>query len=155
MKVKVESRKPMKLAYIEHVGDYGAIPFQRYMERLFGWAKANKVRPGFNPLGIFYDMPSTTPPERCRSEIAIPIYGDAKGEGEVKTKDLPAMKVAAVSFKGPASEYPKTYDALSAWVAENGYEWAGPSIEAYSKKPEQVGGQTIMYAKIMAPVRKR
>ena len=154
-KVKVETRKPIRMAYIEHVGDYGAIPFAQYIERLYGWAKEHKVRPGFNPLGIYYDPPRTTTPEKCRSEIGIPIYGNARGSGGIKTKDLPEMKVAATSFKGTSSEYQKTYDDLSAWVAENGYEWAGPSIEVYSKKPEQVGGKMIMYAKIEAPIRKK
>ena len=32
-KVKVETRKPIRMAYIEHVGDYGAIPFAQYIER--------------------------------------------------------------------------------------------------------------------------
>jgi len=154
-KVKVETRKAMRIAYIEHTGDYGAIPFDRDIERLYGWAKERKVRPGFYPLGIYYDRPATTPPEKRRSEIGIPVYGDVKGDREIKTKEVPKMKVAAISFKGPASAYPAAYDALSAWVAENGYEWSGPSIEVYSKKPEKVGGQTIMYAKIEAPIRKK
>lgn len=154
-KVKVERKKPMKLAYVEHVGPYGSIPFDRYIEQLYGWAKAQKVRPGFHPLGIFHDSPRETPPERCRSDIAIPIYGDAAPAGTVKVKDLPAMDVATLSFKGTSSEYQGAYDALGAWIAEHGYEWAGPSMEVYSKKPETVGGKTIMYAKIEAPVRKR
>jgi len=32
-KVKVEMRKPIRMAHIEHVGDYGAIPFAQYIER--------------------------------------------------------------------------------------------------------------------------
>jgi len=154
-KVKVETRRPIRIAHIEHAGDYGAIPFDRYIERLYGWAKERKTRPGFYPMGIFHDPPADTPPAKCRSEIGIPITGDARGSRGIKTKDLPEMKVAAVSFKGPSSEYRKTYDMLSAWVAENGYAWAGPSIEVYTKKPEQVGGTTIMYAKIEAPIRKK
>jgi len=153
--IKVEKRKPVKLAYIEHVGAYDRIPFQTYVERLYGWAKKAHVRPGFFPLGIFYDMPENTPPEKCRSEIGIPITGDASPDEDIHIKDVPAMDVAALSFKGPSSEYRSAYRELSAWVADHGYEWTGPSIEAYTKKPEQVKGKTIMYAKIMAPVRKK
>ena len=154
-KVKVERTKPMKIAYVEHVGAYGSIPFGRYFERLYGWAKERKVRPGFHPLGIMHDSPKETPPERCRTDVAIPIYGDAAPSGNVKVKDLPAMDVATLSFKGPASEYQAAYDALGAWISEHGYEIAGPCLEVYSKKPQRVGGQTILYAKIEAPVRKK
>lgn len=154
-KVKLERRKPVRLAYIEHVGAYDAIPFEDYVNRLYGWAREVKVRPGFYPIGIFHDSPEETPPERCRSEIAIPITGEAPGRGDVRIRDMPAMQVAAISHRGPSSDYAKTYRALSEWVAEHGYEWAGPSMEVYTKKPKEIGGQIVHYAKIMAPVRKK
>jgi effector-binding domain-containing protein len=37
----------------------------------------------------------------------------------------------------------------------HGYEWVGPSFEVYSKKPTMEKGETILYAKVMAPVRKK
>jgi effector-binding domain-containing protein len=42
-----------------------------------------------------------------------------------------------------------------AWIAEKGYEVSGPPMEVYSKKPQVVGGVTILYAKIMIPVKKK
>ncbi len=56
-KIKLEKTKPMKLAYIEHVGDYGEILFNDYISRLYAWAKENKVRPGFTSIGIYLDNP--------------------------------------------------------------------------------------------------
>ena len=154
-KVKVEKTKPVRLAYVEHIGDYDEIPFQKYMEKLYGWAKEKHIRPGLYSLGIYHDSPDRTPPEKCRSEIGIPIYAEAESERDVRIKDLPAMEVATISHKGTASEYPKTYGTLSKWIEENGYEWAGPSIETYTKKPKVVHGKTIVYAKVKAPVRKK
>ena len=150
----MEPRKPMTIAYVEHVGSYSGIPFGEYMEKLYGWAKEKKVMPGFHPLGLYHDDPKTTPPEECRTEIAIPIYGKVKASGDIKIKKLPAMKVASYSHKGPASEYQKSYDKLNAWLRENGYTVSGPVIEVYSKQPEMVKGEMIIYAKIMMPVRK-
>jgi effector-binding domain-containing protein len=152
--VKLESRKPMTIAYIEHVGSYSGIPFGKYMERLYGWAKEKKVMPGFHPLGLFHSDPKTTPPEECRTEIAIPIYGNVKASGDIKIKKLPAMKVATYSHKGPASEYSNSYDKLHSWIRERGYKVSGPAMEVYSKKPEMVKGEMILYAKILIPVKK-
>jgi DNA gyrase inhibitor GyrI len=70
--VKIEQTRPMTIAYVEHTGEYGKLPFEEDMKTLCGWAKANKVRPGLQALGIFHGNPSETPPERCRSEVAIP-----------------------------------------------------------------------------------
>jgi effector-binding domain-containing protein len=150
--VKLEKRKPLKIAYIVHVGSYGNIPFDKYIPQLYEWAKKNKVMPGFYPMGIYMSDPKTTPPDKCVTELAISFKGDGHPEGDIKVMDLPEMTVASYSHKGPASEYQKSYDTLTSWIAEKGYTMSGPPIEVYSKKPEMVGGQMIIYTKIMFPV---
>jgi effector-binding domain-containing protein len=67
----------------------------------------------------------------------------------------PAMKVAAISHKGPGSEFKNTYAKLIEWIDKKGYKISGPTIEVYSKKPEVVGGVTVLYAKVMMPVKKK
>lgn len=150
--VKLEKRKPLKIAYMLYVGSYGTIPFEKYMMELYGWAKKNKVMPGFYPMGMYMSDPKTTPPEKCVTEVAISFKGDGKAERDIKIKDLPEMTVATISHKGPASEYQKSYDTLKSWIAAKEYTMAGPPIEIYSKKPEMVDGQLVIYTKIMFPV---
>ena len=101
MRPKFEERKETMLAYVEHQGPYSEIPWRSYMERLYGWAKEQKVWPGVHTIGIYYDDPKTVPAERCRSDIAITFKGEASGTEEVKVRKLPATKVAALSFKAP------------------------------------------------------
>jgi effector-binding domain-containing protein len=73
----------------------------------------------------------------------------------VKTRKIPAMKVAAISHKSPASEFKNTYAKLTEWIEKKGYEVSGPPIEVYSKKPEVVEGLTVLYAKVMMPIKKK
>lgn len=155
VKVKVKKRKAGRIAYIDHVGEYGDVPYDTYFKQLYSWAKENKVRPGFKPLGIFRDDPESTPPGECRCEIGILIVGEARSSEEIKVKDMPEMDVAIIKHSAPAEEYTKTYGELSKWIEENGYEWAGPAIEVYGKKPKVKGGKTIVYAEIQVPVRKK
>jgi len=154
-KIKIKKTKPYKLAYIEHVGDYRNVPFDKYIPQLYGWAKEKKVRPGFRSVGIYYDCPETTPPEKCRSEIGIPVHGTPEPGGEIKIKDVPVMEVAVIKHAGPAKDYSKTYGALNEWMTQSGYEWAGPAFEVYTKKPKVKGGETIIYAEVQVPVRKK
>jgi effector-binding domain-containing protein len=153
-RVRIEQKNPIKLAYIEHVGAYDKIPFDQYIPRLYAWAKENHVRPGFYPMGLFPNPMSCGPDEKIRSEIGIQVYGEAKPDKGISIKELPAMEVAAISHKGPSAEYPKTYENLTDWISQHGYEWSGPAIEIYTRKPKIVGGETILYTKIEAPVRK-
>jgi len=153
--VKIKKIKPFKMAYIEHVGSYDEIPFDEYISQLYGWTKEKKVRPGFRTIGIFYDSPEKTSPEKCRSEIGIPITGEVEGGEKIKIKEIPSMDVAVIKHKGPASQYSETYRKITEWIEENGYEWAGPAMEIYTKKPKIVGDERILYATIQVPIKKK
>jgi len=153
--IKVESRKATTLAYIEHTGPYDKVPWDVYMEKLFGFAKEKKVMPGFYPMATYTNCPDDTPPEERTCEISIPIHGDVEGKEDIKVKKLPEMKVATISHKGPGSEFKNTYAKLTGWISENGYEMSGPPMEIYSKKPKVKDGVTILYAKVMIPVKKK
>jgi len=152
---KLEDRPESMIAYIEHTGPYDKVPWQEYIEKLYGWAKENKVMPGFHPFAIYHNAPQDTKPKDLRSDVAITFKGKGKAGKEVKTKKLPAMKVAALSHKGPGSEFKNTYAKLTDWIAEKGYALSGPPMEIYSKKPEVVKGVTILYAKVLMPVNKK
>jgi AraC family transcriptional regulator len=111
--------------------------------------------PGFYPMSIYHDDPKVVPAEERRTEVAITFKGEAKQSSGVKIRQMPAMKVATVSHKGPSSEFQKTYAVLTDWIEKKDLEVSGPPMEIYSKKPEVVGGETILYAKIMMPVKKK
>jgi AraC family transcriptional regulator len=152
---RLEERKASNLAYLEYKGPYDKIPWQECIEKLYGWAKVQKVMPGFYPMSIYHDDPKVVPAEECRTEVAITFKGEARPSSGVKIRQMPAMKVAAVSHKGPSSDFQKTYAVLTDWIEKKGLEVSGPPMEIYSKKPEVVGGETILYAKIMMPVKKK
>ncbi len=154
MSPRLESRKATNIAYIEHLGPYDKVPWEEYMQRLYGWAKEQKVMPGFYPMAMYHDDPEKTAPEECRSEIAITFKGKGKERSGVKTRRLAAMKVASISHKAPGTEFKRTYAQLREWIAKKGYVVSGPPIEIYTKKPEVVGDVTILYAKVMMPIKR-
>jgi len=152
---KIETRKASDLAYIEHEGPYDKVPWDEYIHRLYGWAKEQKVMPGFYPMGIYLSDPNAMPPEKLKSQVAISFKGKAKEAGGIKMRKQPAMKVATLSHKGPGVDFPKTYAKLREFMSQKGYCLSGPPIEVYSKMPEVVNGVTILYAKVMMPVMKK
>ena len=85
---KIESRKAANISYIEHFGPYDGVPWENYIQRLYGWAKKQKVMPGFYPMGIYHDDPQKTSAEKCRSEIAITFKGKGKEENGIRTRRL-------------------------------------------------------------------
>lgn len=154
-KPKLESRKENDLAYIEHEGPYDKVPWDKYIEMLYAWAKDQKVMPGFCPMGIYLSIPENTPSEKLKSEIAITFKGKAKETADIKIKHVPAMKVASISFKGFGSEFKNTYSILADFIEKKGYVITGPPMEMYTKKPEVRDGVTTLYAKVMFPIAKK
>ncbi|MGQ9587917.1 MAG: AraC family transcriptional regulator [Thermoplasmata archaeon] len=151
----MESRKASNIAYIEHLGPYDKVPWDEYMERLYGWAREQKVMPAFYPMAIYYSDPEESAPEERKSEIAITFEGKAKEQAGVKIKKLPAMKVVSISHRGPGSEFKNTYASLDKWMVEKGYVCADIPIEIYTRKPKVAGGVTVLHAKVMMPVKKK
>ncbi|MBI5000067.1 MAG: GyrI-like domain-containing protein [Euryarchaeota archaeon] len=153
--IVVKKREATKIAYVEHTGPYDKIPFDVYIGKLYGFAKENKVMPGFHPFAMYPDDPKVTPPEKLKSEIAITLKGEAVPSKGVKVKILPEMEVAVIKHKAPGTEFPETYRKVMEWVAANGYECSGPCLEIYTKKPTVEGAKTIIYANIQVPIRKK
>ncbi|HKZ60772.1 MAG TPA: GyrI-like domain-containing protein [Candidatus Thermoplasmatota archaeon] len=154
-KVKLTHTKAMQVAYIEHRGSFSSIPWEEDIGKLYGYAKAHKLRPAMRPMGIYPDDPKKVPEERLRSEVALPVRGPATPEGEIRVKALPETDMATVKFRGPTSDISRVYTEVHAWIQANGYVPAGAPMELYTKKPKVVGGRTELTAKIEIPVRRR
>ena len=154
-KIRMEQRKPQTIAYIEHTGPYDTLPYADDISRLYAWAKRHRARPGMRPMAVFLDDPASTPPERLRTQVAIPVHGRPLPADGVEVKDLPAMQVVATSHHGPAREYPATYAALAGYARERGLESAGPTIEVYTRKPKGQGAEAVITCRVQVGVRPR
>ena len=154
-KVKIKKRKAGNIAYIEHKGAYHEIPYDKYYEKLYSWAKENKARPGFKQFAIYPNNPNETPEKELLTQIAISIGKMAEPKGDIKVKTLPETEVAVIKHNAPAEEYNNTYAELLKWVEENDYEVSDNPIEMYTKKPKVKQGKTIIYSEIQFPVEKK
>ena len=153
-KIRIEKTKPIKLAYIEHIGEYSKVPYGEYIQRLFEWAKENKARPGFKSINVYHDDPQEKNPADCKTWVGIPIRGNVKPDNEVKIEDLPATDIASYKFRGTSDQIKDAYVQINKWMDENGYEWNGPSMEVCSKKPKEKNGQILLYSTIQVPIKK-
>ena len=74
----------------------------------------------------------------------------------VSVHQLPETTVASAMHNGSYQQLPEAYDGLLRWVAENGYQVAGPICELYLKISMPVRQDDESYVtEIQVPVRKR
>ena len=155
IKVNVKKTEPMTVAFISMKGPYTLIG--EAFGRLYGWIAERDYIPAGPPMGVYFNTPGEVPDEELLWEIQAPLAGDVlpsgpdeKGAG---VKKVETKEVAATMHKGPYDQVGPTYQALTGWIAENGYEIVGPAEEVYCSRPNTPPEELL--TEVRFPVRKR
>lgn len=74
------------------------------------------------------------------------------GKDEIQAGVIPAGKQACYLYKGPYTEMAPAYEALTAWIAENGLTPTGVSYEYYYNSPMEVPESELL-TKIIFPLK--
>ena len=69
------------------------------------------------------------------AEIGLPVAGPVEASGRIATRELPASSVVETVHSGPYEGLAQAYVALDTWIAEHGFEVAGPVAERYLDGP--------------------
>lgn len=135
---KIRDVKPMKVVFIQSIGEYGKQEMKDSWEKLFTFIKKHKLF-SFNMdcIGIGYDYPPVTEPSKCRYEACIRIKKDAVPEGEVGVKTIEGGKYAVFMHKGPYDKLGIVYNEIyHSWIPENKIEVRNaPPFEKYLNSP--------------------
>jgi len=71
-------------------------------------------------------------------EVAVPVREPAAGEGRIVADNLPGGRAAVVMHVGPYDGLKETWEALRAWLEEQGHESRDAPWEEYLSDPTQV-----------------
>ncbi len=133
MDVKLIDRKPTTVAYLRHVGPYGADLSRFWQETVYPWMATNHLldRPRY---GISLDDPGITAPEKCRYDAAVEVEADFVGAGQHVKASIPGGKYAAASFTGTSAEIGDVWmRLLRDWLPGSGLQLdARPLFEYYA-----------------------
>jgi AraC family transcriptional regulator len=130
--VTIDRFAPVRLAGVEHRGDYHAIG--KAFERLVALAGPRGILgPQKRSFGIYYDDPESVPARDLRSFAGISVGPEFKGDQELKVIELPAAMTARLIHRGPYAELEQAYRHLyKGWLPASGREPAdAPCFEEY------------------------
>jgi len=152
MEVKLKKTESMQVAVVSHVGPYSE------SGKLYGeiakWLTQKQLKIAGPPFGWFYDNPEEVLTHKLRSEVGFPFVGEAKPEGKIKIKKIPAQEVLYTMHKGPYREVGPAYTALYKHAKEKGYIPLGCPIEIYLNDPAKVSESELL-TEIQVPVKKK
>jgi effector-binding domain-containing protein len=77
-------------------------------------------------------------------EIGFPVSGTFPEKDDIKSSEIPGGKLARCLYTGPYKKIEPAYNALTAWVKENGYEATGVAYEFYLNDPGETPQEELM-----------
>ena len=113
MKVEIIEFATLKVAYVRHIVPYNECG--QAWEKLCTWAGPNGlIRPGCKFLGLCYDDPEVTPPEKIRYDACITIDSDITPEGDIGIQTIDSGTYAMTTHFGPYENLTNTYSSFVA-----------------------------------------
>ena len=122
MNVKLLDRQPTTVAYLRHLGPYGAPLSRFWQDTVYPWMVSNDLlnRPRY---GISHDDPGITAPEKCRHDACVEVPANFVAAGKSFLTTIPGGKYAAASFYGTASAIGAAWSSLLRdWLPESGLQ---------------------------------
>lgn len=132
MKVKIIDRQPTTVAYLRHVGPYGAEVSHFWMTKVGPWMQSNDLF-GKPRYGISHDDPGVTDADKLRYDAAVEVPDNFVGAGDHQVTVLPGGKYAAARFKGTDQDVGEAWNWLVRdWLSRSGLQLdARPAFEYY------------------------
>ncbi len=139
MEMRIEKIEPMRVACIRHLGPYENCG--KAWERLFVWAgKRQLVGAETVSIGVSYDDPETTPPEKIRYDACITVGSDVESEDEVKVMEIGGGEYAKITHVGSYKDIKGAYRHLiGELIPQSGRKMRNaPCLEIYIDNPDEV-----------------
>lgn len=132
LNVTVIERAPVRVAYLRHVGPYGASVAAFWQQQFYpllvrrGWT-------GRTIYGISHDDPAITAPEQLRYDTCVEIGADEVVGSDALVTEIPGGRYAFLPFEGTTSDMGPAWTALMRdWLPGSGWQIDGrPTFEHY------------------------
>ncbi len=145
--VEVKTLEPQRIAFVRHIGPYQGVGAA--WGKLCAWAgPRGLLGPATRFIGICYDDPQITPPEKIRYDAAIAIGRPVQPEGEIGVTELAGGDYAVATHRGPYETLSRTYQLLlGAWLPQSGRDLRdAPCFEAYLNSPQSASPEDLLTA---------
>ena len=153
MKVKIEHKEPIRVAFMRHVGPYDEVgaTWDKLLPRL---GKEGLLGGDVLILGICHDDPEVTPPEKIRYDACVTVDESFVPEGEIGVQVILGGEYAVTTHFGPYQKLGDTYTRLlGQWLPRSGRELrSAPCFEVYLNDPQSTEPEDLL-TDIYAPLK--
>jgi AraC family transcriptional regulator len=153
MKVELIDRQPTTVAYLRHVGPYGAPLMTFWQETVYPWMVTSGLlqQPRY---GISHDDPTITAPQQCRYDAGCEVPPALTTLGNALRTTIPGGKYAALNFKGTVADIEEAWiGMLRDWLPSSGLQLDGRTMFEYYPQGSSYDPATGVFdSKLCVPV---
>ena len=146
MNVEISEMPDVRVAGIRHVGPYNQIgPAFGRLGAIAGAAGLFQ-QPGAAMIGVFHDMPQSTPSDQLRSDAAIIVPNGVTLPDGLTEQRLPAGRYAHTAHVGPYEQLGEAWARLlGEWLPASGHRiGTGATYEVYRNNPTSVPKEELI-----------
>ncbi len=134
MNAEVRDMPERNVAYVRKMGPYGKETCGQAFAELTQWAGPRGYLQSGVMLGLYWDNPDVTPPEKCRVDACVSVPPGTVSEGPVGIQTISGGPYAACHFEIQCDSFQQAWEDAFAWLVNSGYECDDkPCYELYHK----------------------
>lgn len=145
MDVEVREVPPMRVAFMRHVGPYPTVgsTWEKLAPML---GTRGLLGPDTKFIGVGYDDPEVTPPEKIRYDACVTVDDDIEPDGEMGVQTIGGGAYAVTIHHGPYGNLGETYAALCGeWLPRSGRALrTAPCMEIYLNDPDGADSEELL-----------
>ena len=137
MKAEIKEMPEHHVAYVRKLGPYGKETCERAFGELMQWAGPRGYLSSGTMLGVYWDNPEVTPPEKCRVDACVTVPEGTTPEAPVAIQSIAGGPYAVCHFEISEDSFQGAWDEAFAWLVGGGYECEDkPCYELYHNNAE-------------------
>ncbi len=137
MHAKIMDLPEYRVAYLRKLGAYGKETCEQAFGELMHWAGPKGLIDSGTMIGVYWDNPEVTPPEKCRVDACISVPPGMKPEKQIDIQTITGGRYAVCRFELMADNFQSAWDEAFRWIVQNGHECDDrPCYERYHSSPE-------------------
>lgn len=132
MNAKIMELPEYKVAYVRKLGAYGKETCEQAFGELMQWAGPKGYLASGTMIGVYWDNPEVTPPEKCRVDACISVPLGTLPEKQIDIQTISGGRYAVCHFEIKTDSFQNAWDDAFQWLVKSGYECDDkPSYERY------------------------
>ena len=119
---EVKEMPDFHVAFVRKLGPYCKETCEPAFGELMQWAQPNGYVGSGPMLGVYWDNPEVTPPEKCRVDACICVPEGTKPDSPVGIQVISGGPYAVCHFEVATDDFSQAWEDAFKWLVSGGYE---------------------------------